>query len=169
MFVLVSIRSDYVPRDFGMVSAVLGLILFFFVALRNNGTSIVTQAVSYITGAFVIYLESKYIGNRSLLFNNIELAYFVSLALAIGVAIRYDDKLNFRANPMDFLVIVTVLLASYLLNNLPEKEYLGSMAVKLVIVFYGCELLFSRMRSKWHIMNIFSIATLAILAVRGVI
>ena len=169
MFVLVSVRSDYVPRDFGMVSAALGLILFLLVALRNNGSSIVTQAVSYITGAFVIYLESKYIGNRSPLFSNIELVYFVSLALAIGVAIRYTNRWDFRTTPMDFLVIVTVLFASYLLNNLPEKAYLGPMAVKLVIVFYGCELLFSQMRSKWHVMNISSIAALVILAVRGLI
>lgn len=166
-FVLISISADHVPHDFGVISAVLGVMLFFIVVHRGSTSSIITQGISYITGAFIIYLETKYLGQHDPLIGDIELGYFVSLALAIGIAIRYANKADFRTTPLDYLVIVTVLFAGYMLNNLPEKTYLGSMAVKLVILFYGCELLFSRTRNKLSVLNVTSIATLAILAVRG--
>lgn len=166
-FILISLWADHIPRDFGSISAVLGAILIAVIMLRGNSNSIITQGISYITGAFVIYLETKFLGQRGPFMEAIELAYFVSLALAIGFAVRYDNKADFRTTPMDYLVIVTVLFAGYLLNSLPEKTYLGLMAVKLVILFYGCELLFSRMGRKWSMLNVTSIATLAILAVRG--
>jgi UDP-GlcNAc:undecaprenyl-phosphate GlcNAc-1-phosphate transferase len=166
-FFLVSVWIDYVPRDIGVASAVLSFILLFFVALGKNTNSIIVQAVSYVTGAFVIYLETKYLGHRGSIMDWIEIAYFVGLALAIGITIRYGNKSDFRTTPLDYLVIVTILFAGYLLNNLPEKASLGSMAVKLVILFYGCELLFSQMRRKWHVLNIATVATLAVLALRA--
>lgn len=169
-FVLISLWADHIPHDIGSTSAALGIILILVIMIwRGNASSMITQGVSYITGAFVIYLEAKYLGPHGPIKDAIELAYFVSLALAIGIAIRYDNKADFRTTPMDYLVIVTVLFAGFLLNSLPEKTYLGSMAVKLVILFYACELLYSRMGRKWPVLNVTSIATLAILAVRGLI
>jgi UDP-GlcNAc:undecaprenyl-phosphate GlcNAc-1-phosphate transferase len=166
-FVLVSVWADYVPRDFGMLSAALGLMLLFVIMLRRNTISIVAQAVSYITGAFAIYLETKYFGSRGPITNGIEIAFFVGLVVSISIVIRYDKKTDFSTTPTDYLVIITVLFAGYLLNSLPEKTFLGIMAVKLVILFYACELLFSRMKNKWHVLNVSSIVTLTILAMRG--
>ncbi|MHB8699216.1 MAG: glycosyltransferase family 4 protein [Sulfuricaulis sp.] len=166
-FLLISVTAEHVPHDFGTMSAVLGVILFSILVLRESTSSIIIQGISYITGAFIIYLETKYLGQRGPLIGVIEFAFFLSLAIAIGIAIRYDTKAGFKATPLDYLVIVTVLFSGYLLNNLPEKTYLGSMAVKLAIVFYGCELLFSRVGSKWSMLNVSVIATLVILAVRG--
>ncbi len=166
-FILISLWADHVPRDFGSTSAALGIVLIVVIILRGNASSIIAQGVTYITGAFVVYLETKHLGQHGPLIDAVELVYFVSLALAVSIAIRYDNKADFRTTPMDYLVIVTVLFAGYMLNSLPENTYLGSMAVKLVILFYACELLFSRMGRKWPVLNVISIATLAILAVRG--
>jgi UDP-GlcNAc:undecaprenyl-phosphate GlcNAc-1-phosphate transferase len=168
-FILISLGIDDVPRDIGIASAVLCLILLFFVAVLKNTNSIIVQAISYITGAFVIYLETRHLGHRGLLMDGIEIAYFVGLAMAIGITIRYSNKSDFRTTPLDYLVIVIILFAGYLLNNLPQKASLGSMAVKLVILFYGCELIFSQIKKRWHILNISMVATLTVLAVRGLI
>jgi UDP-GlcNAc:undecaprenyl-phosphate GlcNAc-1-phosphate transferase len=168
-FFLISMWIDHVPRDIGIVSAVLGLILLFVVSIGKNTNSMIVQAVSYVTGAFVIYLETRDLGNRSPIIDGIEIAYFVGLAAAIGIAIRYGNKSDFRTTPLDYLVVVTVLFAGYLLSNLPENTHVGSMAVKLVILFYGCELLFSQMQKRWHILNVSTGVTLAVLAVRGLI
>jgi UDP-GlcNAc:undecaprenyl-phosphate GlcNAc-1-phosphate transferase len=70
---------------------------------------------------------------------------------------------------MDYLVIFVVLFAGFLLHNLPEKAELGAMAVKLMIIFYGCELIITRMRKLVHLLTIASLATLTIIAVRGLI
>jgi UDP-GlcNAc:undecaprenyl-phosphate GlcNAc-1-phosphate transferase len=168
-FILISLGIDDVPRDIGIASAVLCLILLLFVTALKNTNSIIVQAISYVTGAFVIYLETRHLGHRGLLINGIEIAYFVGLALAIGITIRYSNKSDFRTTPLDYLVIVIILFAGFLLNNLPQKASLGSMAVKLVILFYGCELIFSQIKKRWHILNISMVATLTVFAVRGLI
>jgi UDP-GlcNAc:undecaprenyl-phosphate GlcNAc-1-phosphate transferase len=168
-FLLISIWIDHVPRDIGLVSAALCLILLFVVTIGKSRNSIIAQAVSYVTGAFIIYLETRELGNRSPIIDGIEIVYFVGLAAAISIAIRYGNKSDFRTTPLDYLVVVTVLFAGYLLSNLPENTHVGSMAVKLVILFYGCELLFSQMQKRWHILNVSTAVTLAVLAVRGLI
>jgi UDP-GlcNAc:undecaprenyl-phosphate GlcNAc-1-phosphate transferase len=168
-FFLISIWIDHVPHDIGIVSAILGLILLLVVTMGNSKSSIIVQAVCYVTSAFVIYLETMYLGQHGPLVDGIEIAYFAGLALAIGIAIRYGNKSDFRTTPLDYLVVVTVLFAGYLLSNLPEKTHVGSMAVKLVILFYGCELLFSQMQRRWHVLNVSTAVTLAVLAVRGLI
>jgi UDP-GlcNAc:undecaprenyl-phosphate GlcNAc-1-phosphate transferase len=169
LFLLVSVSIDSVPRDIGIVSAVLAMILLFFALLKRRTNSIVVQAAIYVTAAFIVYLESIFLGKQTSLFTGIEVFYFVGLAIAVAICIRYDNKSGFKTTPLDYLVIVVVLLAGYLLDSLPEKIYLGSMAVKLVILFYGCELLFSRTQRRWHLLNGSSIVALAVLAVRGLI
>lgn len=166
-FILVGLGIDDVPRDIGIASAVLCLILIFSVVVLKNMNSSIVQAIGYITSAFVIYLETMHLGHSGLLADGVEIAYFVGLALNIGIAIRYGNKSDFRTTPLDYLVIVIILIAGFLLNNLTQKTSMGLMAVKLVVLFYGCELLFSQVKKRWHILNASMVVTLAILAGRG--
>lgn len=168
-FVLVSITANHVTRDLGLVSAVLGLVLFFIMIMHRSAGTMIEQAACYVTSAFVIHLETNYLKFTDPVMSAVEIAYFVTLMAAIGIAIRYGKKSDFTTTPMDYLVIVIVLVVGYMLNDLPEKIHLGSMAIKVVILFYACELLFSRFQNKWHVLNVSTMATLAVLAVRGLI
>jgi UDP-GlcNAc:undecaprenyl-phosphate GlcNAc-1-phosphate transferase len=69
---------------------------------------------------------------------------------------------------MDYLVVLVVLFAGYILHSMPEKAYVGLMAVKLIVVFYGCELILLRMRRKLNALNVSSLLALAVLAYRGI-
>lgn len=169
LFVLASLSVDEVPRDFSIASATLVLILLLYMVLRRRTDSIVVQAVSYVTAAFVIYLETRHLGTWTPLMNALELVYFVVLAIAIGIVIRYDSKSSFKTTPMDYLVIATVLFAGFLLRNVPEKAYLGPMAVKLIVLFYACELIYSRAERKQYVLNLSVLVTLSVIAVRGLI
>ncbi len=170
VFVLTGFLVDRVPRDIGIGSALLAAVLLPYMFYRNMMNSIVIQAITYITAAFVVYLETKFLSRGSSLVNIMEFVYFAALAIAIGVAIRYDDKTEFKTTPMDYLVIFVVLFAGFLLHNLPEKPDLGPMAVKLVVIFYGCELILSRMqKSKWHILNLSTLGSLLVMGARGLL
>lgn len=169
LFVLASVSVDEVPRDFGIASAVLALILLLYMVLWRRTDSIVVQAVSYVTAAFVIYLKVVHLDTSLPAMHILGLAYFVTLAVAVGIVIRYDSKASFSTTPLDYLVIATVLFAGFLLRNVPEKAYLGPMAVKLVILFYACELIFSRAEKKRYVLNFSVLVTLTVFAVRGLI
>lgn len=169
LFVLVGFMASQIPRDLGIVSALLAVILLSYLALRRAKDTTVLQVITYVTAAFVVYLETRYYHQWTPFLDTIEILYFVLLAAAIGITIRYGSKGEFKTTPMDYLVIFVVLFAGFLLHNLPEKAYLGAMAVKLMIIFYGCELIITRMHRLVHLLTIASLVTLTIFAVRGLI
>ncbi|BAV33901.1 glycosyl transferase [Sulfuricaulis limicola] len=169
LFVLTGFMASRIPRDLGVVSAVLVVILLVYLALRRARDTTVLQVVAYVTAAFVVYLETQYCKQWAPYLDTIEVVYFVLLVAAIGITIRYGSKAEFKTTPMDYLIIFVVLFAGFLLHNLPEKAELGGMAVKLMILFYGCELIITRMRKLVHLLTFATLTTLATIAVRGLI
>ena len=167
LFIAVSLFAPVVPRDFGVGASVLDLMLLLHLTFTGTQDSIVLRAISYVTAAFIIYLGSKYLTGQSPLLNVAEVGYFVVLAAAIGLAVRYSTAVEFRTTPMDYLVILIVLSVGLLTGDSTHRAYIGAMAIKLVIVFYGCEFIASRMKSRWNLLNLSSFATLAILGARG--
>ena len=169
LFVVIGLIASEVPRDLGVVSAILAAILLLYQALQRDKDTTVLQVVTYVTAAFVVYLQTRYCRHWEPLLDTIETVYFVLLALAIGITIRYGRKGEFKTTPMDYLVIFVVLFAGFLLHNLPEKAELGAMAVKLMVLFYGCELIITRMRKLVHLLTIATLITLTTFAIRGLI
>lgn len=163
----ISLLARVVPRDFGIGAAILALLLMLHLLLSRDRESIVLRAISYVTAAFIVYLDSKYLASGTPLLNAMEIGYFAVLALAIGLAVRYSGAIEFRTTPMDYLVILIVLSVGLLTNNSAHRAYIGAMAIKLVIVFYGCELIISRVTSRWNLLTLSSLATLIILGARG--
>jgi UDP-GlcNAc:undecaprenyl-phosphate GlcNAc-1-phosphate transferase len=125
--------------------------------------------VHYVTAAFVVYLETHVFGRGIPGFDVLEVVYFSVLAGAIVLAIRYGEKRDFKTTPMDYLVIFVVLFAGYILQSTPDKVEVGLMAVKLIVVFYGCELIVLHMRRKLNALNVSSLVTLVALAYRGIV
>lgn len=170
LFIFVSVSATNVPRDLGMASSVLAAVLLSYLIFRKGSDSVIGQAVNYVTAAFVVYLESRYFGQHTPLMDIGEIVYFAMLAVITGIIIRYDTRAEFRTTPLDYLVIFIVLFAGFLLYNLPEKADLGLMAIKLVVLFYGCELIYARTQGKkWYVLNLSALGSLLVLAVRGMI
>jgi UDP-GlcNAc:undecaprenyl-phosphate GlcNAc-1-phosphate transferase len=137
LFIAVSLLAKHVPGDFGVLSAVLaGTLVLYFVA-RISVDSIIAQAVHYVTAAFVVYLESRHLGQNIPGFDIMQATYFGILVVAIGLAIRYGEKSEFRTTPMDYLVIIVALTASFVMRSTPEMAEVGLMAAKLIVVFYA--------------------------------
>lgn len=169
LFVAVGFLAEQVPRDFGIIAAIMAVTLAVYFVTRIAVDSIIAQAVHYVTAAFVIYLETHAFGKGIPGFDVMEVVYFSVLAGAIVLAIRYGEKWDFKTTPMDYLVIFVVLFAGYILQSTPDKVEVGLMAVKLIVVFYGCELIVLHMRRKLNAMNVSSLVTLVALAYRGIV
>jgi UDP-GlcNAc:undecaprenyl-phosphate GlcNAc-1-phosphate transferase len=169
LFVTVSLLAKHIPRDFGIIAAVMAAAMMVHFVARVAVTSVIVQAVHYITAAFVVYLETRHFSQYAPPgFEILEIVYFLTLAGAIGLIIRYGEKWDFKITPMDYLVIFVVLIAGYILHSMPDKVEVGLMAVKLIVVFYGCELIVLRMRRKLNALNVSSLITLFVLAYRGI-
>ena len=169
LFILVSLGADKVPQDFSVVSAVLSLILLVSFLTGAPRDSIIFQAINYVTAAFMVYLESKYVNISLLSLDAVEVIYFLTLAAAIGLAVRYSKQIEFKTTPMDYLVIFVVLFSGILLHNLPDKAEIGIMAAKLIVLFYGCEFIITHVRDRWYHLNYATVVSLAVLALRGLV
>ncbi len=167
LFVTVSLTSRNVPKDFAVGATILAFLLLMHLVFADRQQSIVLRAISYVTAAFVIYLENKYATGQMELLDTAEIGFFIVLAIAIGLAVRYSADTKFKTTPMDYLVILIVLSVGFLSRDTLHQADLGAMTVKLVIVFYGCELIIAHMRTRWNLLNLSSLAALTFLGARG--
>jgi UDP-GlcNAc:undecaprenyl-phosphate GlcNAc-1-phosphate transferase len=168
VFLGTSLLADKVPRDFGLSSGVLAAILALLLIIRAKET-IALRAISYVTAAFVVYLETKYLGGQSTILYGTSIGLYVALAFSIWFAVRYAAETEFKGSPMDFLVIFIVLALGIISRGHLHQELLGIMAVKLVVLFYGCEIIYAKFASKWNSLNLATLVALAILGTRSLI
>jgi UDP-GlcNAc:undecaprenyl-phosphate GlcNAc-1-phosphate transferase len=166
MFLGTSVLISKIPRDFGFSSSVLAAIMALLLIVRSNET-IALRAISYITAAFVVYLETRYFDGTSTISYGINIGLYVLLAVAIWLAVRYASDAEFKVSPMDFLVIFIVLAVGVISRDHLHEKLLGIMAVKLVVLFYGCEIIYAKLTSKWNSLNIATLITLSILGAKS--
>jgi UDP-GlcNAc:undecaprenyl-phosphate GlcNAc-1-phosphate transferase len=92
---------------------------------------------------------------------------FITLAVAIALAIRAAPRSEFQFSTLDFLVI----LLAVTVPNLPEVYNpdfdLASLVLKLVVLFYGAELLITRHGRPLYGLGLAALASLLIMGGRG--
>jgi len=168
-FVITSLTAIYVPKDFSLISVVLLIALLIYILSNGAKDSIVMQIINYVTAAFVVYLETKYFRILPVSMELVDMSYFITLAVALGLAVRYSGQLEFRTTPTDYLMIFVVLFVGFWLHNLPEKAEIGIIAAKLIVLFYGCEFIITHARRKWNALNLSAVVSLSVLALRGLV
>lgn len=167
LLVLVSLLSNRVPRDVAVTSALLAVVLLLYLALSAARSTVIPRAIAYVASAFVAYLETRYATQHAGWLGMAEVGYFAVLAFAIALAVRFGTHREFRTTPMDFLVVIVVLGLGLLAHNNVLPSHLGQMTVKIVILFYGCELILSNVRTRWNPLNMSALTALGILGIRG--
>jgi len=168
-FVVTSLTVIHVPKDFSIMSVVLLVALLIFILSNGTKDSIVVQIINYVTAAFVVYLETKHFRILPDSMELVDVSYFVTLAVALGLAVRYSGQIEFRTTPTDYLMIFVVLFAGFWLHNLPEEAEIGIIAAKLIVLFYGCEFIITRAQRRWNALNLSAVVSLSVLALRGLV
>lgn len=137
--------------------------------IRVNGDSILFRASAYIAAAFVVYLEAQQPEMISSVMTTAENFYFALLAVTIGLAVRFAAGVHFKSNPLDYLLIFIVVTVGILSHNQTQHAELGAIVAKLVILFYGCELILSHAKSRWNTLNLSTLGTMLILSTRSLL
>ena len=155
------------------IASLAGILLLVLLAsyLKRSGKPfhIIERGVAYITVAMVVYLAQISPGPLAdfALLRNILLA---GLVLAVAIGFRFSHTGNFNGTPMDVLVIFIALAVP----NLPDLHLLplggasvGVEIAKLIVLFYGIELVLNNTERRWNIMRWVIFSTLGILVTRG--
>lgn len=164
-----SLWIEHVPHDVGITATVLAVMFFVLLIVERRKNSVIFQIITYVLVAFVVYLEEEYPGNWKSILDSIEIGVFVLIALAIALIVRYEERVQFKTNPMDFLIVTVVLVVGIVLHNQMDASNHAFMLAEIVILFYGCSLIFEYHKSRWNPLTLSSLMALTILGVRGLV
>lgn len=159
----------HVPRDFGMVSGVLAALLAFEILSNRTRHSVVLRSTVYVSAAFCAYLFIHYPGSAEYRLTEIGLATIILLAIAIGAYVRITSPQNFSTTPTDYLIVFGVIAVALFGNTYVEARDTAQLVVYAVVLIYGSEAILSRQLGRWHLLNLVTLASLTLLAYRGLL
>ena len=160
-----AIIATDVKKDMAILAAMLLGVLVVSLIINSRSTGFIEKAVAYIVSVMAVYLlpANSGLDNSYILMNWV----FALLVIAFALRVRFSHEKTFQITPLDYLVIILVILVP----NLPEAHLqdsdMGEMAVKLIILFYASEAVIGLKSRKWDFMRIGTLGALAILAIRG--
>lgn len=157
-----------ISEDFSILSLLLVAMVLLSLSWKRMPASVIERAAIYGACAFVVYLIQVSPGMVADFEPYIDVFYYV-LAVAVAVGIRFSKTRNFQATPLDYLVI----LIAVIVPNLPEFSAggspIGELALKLIVLFYGSELVFTLKRRSWDVLRLGTLSALLLLGVRGLL
>jgi UDP-GlcNAc:undecaprenyl-phosphate GlcNAc-1-phosphate transferase len=169
-----SVVIHSVPPDFAWLALVLALALATSLAWavwRDLPVLLlVGRTAVYVTMAFTVYLlvaNAEAMAALNLHWVN---GYFVALALAVGIAIRFTVQQKFGTTPTDYLIVIGVVAVAFV-NRMDRLDMQSGAAVHfityVIVLFYSCELIFGQIRN-WRLALVWpAMLTLLVLAGRG--
>jgi len=171
--IALSIWINDVPRDFGIVAAILAALLalqsFNIYPFQVN----TRRVIIYITVVFVIYLSTI---DRITWLNpwavGLEIIFYAMVCVAIFLAIRFSPgrrKEEFKVTSFDYLLLFLIIGALLFAKNplLFGTFNVNVFVVVLAIILYASELLLVERRERRDFLGGAALITLLVIAVRG--
>lgn len=168
IFLWISLAITSVPKDIGYLSlglVVLSVSVFFFVKVYIR---VLSKLVLYVTAAFIVYLDYIYLNFGNSLNYEIEATIYILMAIAAVLVIKFDDVVDFTMSPLDYLMAIIVVIAFSVFNLTPQNSQYGNYILKMILLFYGCELVEKRNVIGFKLVTIAALSALIVLAIRSI-
>lgn len=167
--ILGSIFIAEVPGDFGVVSAFLFLFMLVALLFGRQHSSMILRGVIYTVSVFVAYLSVYFPPTASATYNSLDTLLFAILFISLALVFRFSKNDSFQSTPMDYLIILIVLTIGILAENHLHNHAMTLLFLKGCVILYGCEVMITKMKCKWNILNVSILTALSILGLRGLI
>ena len=156
--------SDKISMDLSVLAMLLLIMLLTSIFLKSAEMLILEKAVFYITSVLAMYQLSNLSGQHEI--TNVMNVFFIVIAIAFALRVRFSYEGAFQVTPLDYLVVVLVVV----IPNLPESHLAGSsigeMAVKLIVLFYAGEAIMGMGLRMRYLLRIGMASTLFVVAAR---
>jgi len=163
-----AVMSNKVPIDLGVSSLVLFLLLLGVIATKWLGNNLY-RLLMFVTIGFSVYLLATY--SPSWLLKQISLVYlfFLIMTVAAFITARTSTINQFQITPLDYLVIIMVVIVGLAPGIEHGTSSLVWMLVQIVILFYACELVIQNMTSRYNQFTASVVLALGLIAYRGLV
>lgn len=165
LLVISALLAVNVEKDMAVLAAFLLIVLLISSFMSASGNGVIEKAVVYIVSVMAIY--SLPVNDYELEHYNLINWLFVLLVVAFALRVRFSHEKTFQITPLDYLVIILVIIVPNLPEAHLEDSGFGEMAVKLIILFYASEAAIGLNVRKWDLLRIGTLGALSILVFRG--
>jgi UDP-GlcNAc:undecaprenyl-phosphate GlcNAc-1-phosphate transferase len=159
--------STSIPVDFTIVAAILFLLLLLRLLVGYRAFFLPLRLLVYMAIIFVVYLlntyQPAYLSGADL----VTYVFFGAIVVATGLSIRFISEGNFNITPTDYLVVLALVILVVLASKQIVDSRITAIALKSIILFYGCELILNRMKSRWNIFTFSALLALFVIGLRG--
>jgi UDP-GlcNAc:undecaprenyl-phosphate GlcNAc-1-phosphate transferase len=165
-----SLWSGHVPRDVGLVAALLAAVLAYELGFARAVRAQIIRLSVYVAAIASAYLAVNYPG--VLAPRGVEvgaIALVACLVAAIAAYVRFGGDQKFSTTPTDYLTGFTVLALLVFAAIDAGSRPLVQIIVFAIALLYGCEVVIGRTVKRWSAFNVTALVTLTILAVRGLL
>jgi UDP-GlcNAc:undecaprenyl-phosphate/decaprenyl-phosphate GlcNAc-1-phosphate transferase len=166
IFIISVILPANIEHDLSIISAYLLAILLISQYFSKGAVSIVEKAVIYIFCVVSVFLLQGIDVSESEYYYLINYLFIV-LAIAFALKVRFSKDRTFQITPLDFLVVLLVVVVPNIPDLGLEEDHIGEMALKLIVLFYCSEAVTNIMSKRWALARIGLISALAIATIRG--
>jgi len=164
-----AVGSTTIPVDFTLAAIGLLMLLVLRLVMGSRVWYFPLRLLAYVTVVFIVYLFNTYQPVQLSGFDPYTYAFFGTLVMAIALSIRLKDVGDFNVTPMDYLVALVVIGIAVLVKVGDVDSRIMAIALKTIILFYGCEVILNRMARRWNVFTLSVLASLLIISLRGAI
>jgi len=158
-----------IPRDLTLAATALFVLLLVRLLAGFQLPLLPLRLLVYVAIVFIVYLTNTYQPAYLTGTDPFTYAFFGVFLTGIALSIRYADGGSFNVTPMDFLIVLAVLALAVLANNGMVAANMTAVALKTIILFYGAELILSRMKHRWNFFTVSVLISLLVTGMRGMI
>lgn len=136
-----SVAATRVPSEFRFLG--LGILALSVASLAVRSRDLrrtLTRLALYGGSACIVFVMQTHGGTSAGIWPRLDAIYLSSLALAVVLAMRIQTGRGFQTTPLDFLLVLGVLICGTLLAHGLDESLLAGMAVRVAVLFYAVEL-----------------------------
>jgi len=148
----------------GCAALLMGVLI-----LKKAWIGIVVRSIFYFMIPLVLYFgiadPAEWAGQPQLRVINI---CFALVALLSVMTLKFTRReKGFQATPLDFLILMIALVVPNLPDTGLRSFHMGGLAVKIIILLYGFEIIIGEYRGKYEKLALAMLALLLLVLVRG--
>jgi UDP-GlcNAc:undecaprenyl-phosphate GlcNAc-1-phosphate transferase len=160
-----------IPTYLSVLALGLCLIVFLTLVFRRARLGGLLRLAIYITVPLVLYLAEveplSWLNPWMVQPYNIS---FAVLVLSVLLTLKFTRrKKGFRSTPMDFLILFLALVVPNFPNEYLDAHHVGSIAARIIVLFFGFEILIGELRGELIWLTVCTFSALAIVGIRGVV
>lgn len=168
LLLLTCLAPSGIPEHYAYFST--GLLVCLILAMIADSKILpgLLRLSLYLAIPFIVYQSEA--NAASWMTESVRHAYSIAFGIMVAfmlLTLRFSMRAGFKGNPMDFLILFIAVIVPILPDEQIRSYGMGQLAVKIIILYFGFEVLFGELRGKIKKLGGATIAALAVVSIRG--